>query len=695
MIKKLLSILFITVLLVAPAANAGFFSKAKAAAKAKIVQIQKANQARAAAARKKAEQVAEAARKAKEAREAAARKKAQQIAEAARKAKEVAEALAKKKAAQALALAAAVLQAQQEAEAAAAEAEALALAEVASQMAERAAAIEERKTAFRDRSNNAGSYQAPIRAYKGIPIDQATLEGDLNSLNTSSTGDFRLGTLMRVMYFDDRYTNQILAHTLNKNYWQTKGEAQYVFNSENHMILWMSAYHLVQQKMHERGEIWDANQNADDMRKRLVHFLDLKLQYGFYEFFSPTYYKFSLVPLLNLADFSTDPEIKDKAARAAKRMVKEFLLLTNDEGRIYPTAGRSYISNYANGSGTTNMAWLIAGKGDMPTGTDYAGGALATTTVDFSDLEWTNTVNTTLDQGHKEWANPLVHLGFDREIRTLFQMSSGGYFTQFTAGDTAHFVKHYDLLNSEENKELGLLELVPNFLFTPVAAIGGAFANSSSLTEAEINIYKNRGVVLSSVQDYFPGHRGWQQQPLAAVVGDIPVFFQSGDIPDNFDYYSDLGMNTHLPKVKQNENAALLVYNPAPLLKAPSLIDIELLDLFAWHPTVNLFWQGTKFDEQAEDGKWIMGRRGNDYVAVYRDDTAQRSDGHYYSNRNDGRQLWAIVVGNSDTHGGFDNFKATISEATLTESFNFVLLQGKNVYAAELKVDGKTISNSL
>ena len=131
-----------------------------------------------------------------------------------------------------------------------------------------------------------------------------------------------------------------------------------------------------------------------------------------------------------------------------------------------------------------------------------------------------------------------------------------------------------------------------------------SFANSSSLTEAEINIYKNRGVVLSYVQDYFPAHRGWQQQPLAAVVGDIPVFFQSGDIPDNFDFYSDLGMNSQLPKVKQNGNVALLVYNPAPLLKAPSLIDVDLLDLLAWHPTVNLFWQGSKFMVMNQTMTW-------------------------------------------------------------------------------------------
>ncbi|NRA24644.1 MAG: hypothetical protein HRU08_09245, partial [Oleispira sp.] len=147
MFKNLLPIICIATLATAPAANGGFFSNTITAAQAKVEQAKRDREARKAAVRKKAQQIAEAARKAEEAAAAAAlkkaqkakaaaeaaRKKAEQLAEAARKAKEAAEALAREKAAQALAIAEAARKAKEAAEALAREkaAQDLALAESA------------------------------------------------------------------------------------------------------------------------------------------------------------------------------------------------------------------------------------------------------------------------------------------------------------------------------------------------------------------------------------------------------------------------------------------------------------------------------------------------------------------------------------------------------------------------------------
>jgi hypothetical protein len=45
---------------------------------------------------------------------------------------------------------------------------------------------------------------------------------------------------------------------------------------------------------------------AESLRKRLIHCLDLNINYGFYEFLSTTYHKFTFGALLNLIDFATD-----------------------------------------------------------------------------------------------------------------------------------------------------------------------------------------------------------------------------------------------------------------------------------------------------------------------------------------------------------------------------------------------------
>jgi len=66
------------------------------------------------------------------------------------------------------------------------------------------------------------------------------------------------------------------------------------------------------------------NWNISDptLHKRLLHFLTLKVNYGFYEFFSPTYFPYLLSGLLNLADFSKDEHIKSLAEQAAQRLIK-------------------------------------------------------------------------------------------------------------------------------------------------------------------------------------------------------------------------------------------------------------------------------------------------------------------------------------------------------------------------------------
>src|SRR5690606_26438907 len=102
----------------------------------------------------------------------------------------------------------------------------------------------------------------------------------------------------------------------------------------NHMIMWMSSDWL----LHERyGKTIDGN-----LRNRLVHYLEMKIQYGFYEFFSSTYAPYAFSGLVNLADFSQDVQIKNLATQAAQKLLSDILLLTNDKGVFYPVAGRNY-----------------------------------------------------------------------------------------------------------------------------------------------------------------------------------------------------------------------------------------------------------------------------------------------------------------------------------------------------------------
>ncbi len=60
----------------------------------------------------------------------------------------------------------------------------------------------------------------------------------------------------------------------------------YIYWSENHMIMWMSSEWLLDQHNNETPDTGP--------RERIVHFLDLKATYGFYEFLSSSYFPYTM-----------------------------------------------------------------------------------------------------------------------------------------------------------------------------------------------------------------------------------------------------------------------------------------------------------------------------------------------------------------------------------------------------------------
>ena len=205
---------------------------------------------------------------------------------------------------------------------------------------------------------NVNSDVITIQAYKGVPVDAAILNTILVNLTTRSTADFDIVKLIRVLEFSHgEYDSLILPVLRPLPFWLEKNEDNREYWSENHMIMWMSSDWL----MHEKyGKVIDST-----LDKRLRHYLRLKIQYGFYEFFSSTYMPFCLAGLLNLADFSQDAEIKDLATQAAQLLLKDLMKLTNDKGVFFPTAGRNYPGKYesAYGQNHNGLVYLLTGFG--------------------------------------------------------------------------------------------------------------------------------------------------------------------------------------------------------------------------------------------------------------------------------------------------------------------------------------------
>lgn len=264
------------------------------------------------------------------------------------------------------------------------------------------------------------------------------------------------------------------------------------------------------------------------------------------------------------------------------------------------------------------------------------------------------------------------------------QWSAGGFFHPDVVGNTQAVYLDYDLANHVEWEPFApLLGLPPPQLLDYSNQLVG-YSKGTDISGAKIDIYKHNGVVLTSLFKFRCGFQAGQAWPWAATVGDIAVWTQSGI--DNF-LSETSRSNSHLPCINQNKNVALIVYHPSASLKAPLTTA-----LFGQLKTkVLLNFPTAQFDSYKEDGNWIMGSRNENYIAVWRDENYEvDNNGVVFSdflNDNDLIQVWAVVVGNHDTHGPFESFMAVIREGTVV----YNLTMDESNYWAKLEVDGKRV----
>lgn len=526
-------------------------------------------------------------------------------------------------------------------------------------------------------ANDPNSAEAmPIMAYAGEKISADVIAESVNYVIERSVADFRLTQLVRVLFFSEgQYDQELLPTLAGLRYWLSTGEDQYVYWSENHIIMWTAAAYLMRQKYG-----WSMDQNLD---QRLSHYLDLKLEYGFYEFFSTDYYRFTLAALLNLADFAEDESVRIKSAQVAKKMLSQLIMVVNNSGAFYPAAGRNYNNKYTSFDAKATF-WMLTGKGPMRDNADFDGPFFATTSVNFDDvaMSFDPTINVTITQGHAQSENALVHSDMSRDQRTIFQWSSGGYFHPDTAADTAYTVELLDLEGRSEFSDLAAAAFLPDSWMGAVAGVAATYSRGSSISQSSVNIYKHNNIVLTSIDNFYPGYRGYQQWPWVATLGDIAIWTQAGTIPSGWAKSGAASQNAHLPKVQQQGNVAMITYFPNYEIRQGT-----------GSKRVTLHWPTERFDEHGATNGWLVARKGTTYIAVRRPGDGVNADGYPTNWGDKGRQMWAVVVGNIATHGSYDDFLNVISAADIKETYDYDWGKFRNVYYTRITVDGKTINN--
>lgn len=543
-------------------------------------------------------------------------------------------------------------------------------------------AYEQRRTAYIDTCLAHFDYDAlPIQAYRGLPLDTAGMNYILNHIRTDGDADFRIVQMVRVLFLTQsthQYDSAILSSLNSVKYWINYGDSIHVYWSENHMAMWMGSDYLLQQSY---GRPVDTL-----VKKRVLHYLQLKNQYGFYEFNSSVYLPYCLSGILNLADFATDPQIKALATSAAQKLTSEYLLrLTNDKGVFFPTAGRNYYGKYETpyGQNHNNLIWLLTGMGQMPDNASHCGAFLATSDlpVDTVTHSWIPTLDTVYQNGHSLDATFAINASQDTVARIIFRWSGGGYFQPSVVLGSGSMIADSGMWNNYTFQAFRQLAGVPVFLYPQLAQNLSVISLSSLIMDARLAIFKHHSVTLSSTQDFFKGKIGFQQWPCVANVGTTAVYTASGPVYANWEDHSEDNANYHLPYVQQRHNVALLMYRPEPV---PAMLPYHNAD-------VALHWNVADFDQSLNDSLWFVGRQGSSYAAARMYCIGQidsQAACHYTT---DGSS-YVIVVGDSAMYGSFQHFQTLVHNSHFSDSRYYDSINHLSVYQAQITFDTISIS---
>jgi hypothetical protein len=541
------------------------------------------------------------------------------------------------------------------------------------------AVYEQRKQDYVDTSLVRNGSKLILQAYRSLPLDMTVLNSKLSAIANGTTSDFTIIELIRLLFLTNgTYDAQILPVLNSVPYWINNADTVRNFWSENHMIMWMSSDWLLHEKY---------NRPIDNtLDARLRHYLRLKVQYGFYEFFSSTYAPYSLSGLLNLADFSQDVEIKNLATQASQRLLADFLKLTNDKGVFYPIAGRNYPGKYDTpyGQNHNNLIYLLTGMGEAPSGASAAGPFLASSTIEVDTViaSWKPILDTVFFIGHTLDSGLIINSGMSPVDKTVFQWSSGGYFHPTVVSSTVQLLEDSNMWRHVDFELLRPLQPIITPQSAPTLSESlGVISKSTVISGQEVSIFKHNSITLSSISDFWKGKVGFQQYPCVANVGTIPVYTASGEVKANWNDRSPNNQNVHLPYVKQKKNVALLMYRPE--------FTPELLGNNFTYKDVTLRWNDAAFDEVVNDSMWLIGREVESYVAVRRSCIGEING--LKACPTVGGQTWVIVVGDSGLYGSFNNFKNIVHQSQFEERWYNDTANSQLVYYSKIVFDTTSI----
>jgi hypothetical protein len=471
--------------------------------------------------------------------------------------------------------------------------------------------------------------------------------------------------------------------------------------SENHEVIYATLEYLMghaypSTRFGNDGRL--GAEHAAGARARLLAWFDARSRFGYSEWHSNVYYQKDVTPLLALADFACDQDIRVLASASLDVLFFD-LALHNEKAAFGVTHGRSYKKNVTSlfGDDTWNITKLLFQnttydfKGADPGGVLLARNHAyelpeAIRRVGLSREPFVDEERMGIAIDETGPVNPALPAPYglsysDPQYLDLW-WGMNAFATWPVVPLTIQAMQTYNLWT---HPQLSLLALLEPYASSPVTA-QAIVAQTAPMTDLyllnEVHTYTWRGkdAMLSTALDYRKGFRAAQVHSWQATLDAQAVVFTNHPatplVPSTSwaDDSQDGGYFTgeaSMPRSAQFENAAIHIYAPQyPIQNAPPL------DVFTYEPFTHAFFPQDRFDEVARDGHWIFGRRGDGFVALYSYRTAEfltydpavyATDGHTLPfdlvASGGADNVWIVEVGTAAEWGSFASFRAAVGSA--------------------------------
>jgi hypothetical protein len=466
------------------------------------------------------------------------------------------------------------------------------------------------------------------------------------------TGDFDVNRLITLLLreeenLDDGLAEAIRDHVLGFKYWWTEPtpagvvDSQYYW-TENHQIIFLANEYVAGQTYPDIAFTNDGRTGAEHQAhaaERLELWFDWRARFGFSEWLSNVYWTEDLKGLLLLAEFADDPEL---ARRASMLLDVLFVELAGhlQNGTFGATHGRSYQKDKLNGRDEDTFSIAKLAFDETPVAYDRADTATLLAVAEryrppevarriaASDATAVFRTRAGIPLDPHAPIDPEVEapygLSFEGEEGLMAFWGMGGQFPWQIAPLSVETVKALDLFETTNfQKAAELAAVVEDADVDTVRTLAASLAtevNPGLLSQVDTYTWRSPEVMLSTAQDWRPGQRGEQNHIWQATVDpDALVFTQhprdgvpTADEPNAREGYwtGDAAM----PRSAQVENVNINIY--APQYAGGDGVGSGAYS-FGYEPYTHAFFPTEHFDEVVERDGWVIGRKGDAFVALW------------------------------------------------------------------------------